>query len=122
MRVCGLDSYDDLSSSDVQRWLQQQSYTDQQAQPAFHPTFLNSRRDAPWILSSLTPFYDQHLITDVLHQANSGKEATVFCCEAHPSTGEHYLAAKIYRPRMFRSLRNDAIYRFSRVQRDEQGQ
>jgi RIO kinase 1 len=33
-----------------------------------------------------------------------------------------YLAAKVYRPRMFRSLRNDAIYRFSRVQRDEQGQ
>ena len=33
-----------------------------------------------------------------------------------------YLAAKIYRPRMFRSLRNDAIYRYSRVQRDEQGQ
>jgi RIO kinase 1 len=106
----------------VQRWLQQQSYTDQQAKPAFNPTFLTSRRDAPWILSSLTPFYDQHLITDILHEAHSGKEATVYCCEAHPSTGERYLAAKIYRPRMFRSLRNDAIYRFSRVQRDEQGQ
>jgi RIO kinase 1 len=51
-----------------------------------------------------------------------GKEATVYCCEAHPSTGVEYLAAKVYRPRMFRSLRNDAIYRFSRVQRDEQGQ
>ncbi|HEV2654056.1 MAG TPA: RIO1 family regulatory kinase/ATPase, partial [Ktedonobacteraceae bacterium] len=49
-------------------------------------------------------------------------EATVYCCAAHPSTGVQYLAAKIYRPRMFRSLRNDAIYRFSRVQRDEQGQ
>lgn len=36
--------------------------------------------------------------------------------------GIQYLAAKIYRPRMFRSLRNDALYRFSRVQRDEQGQ
>src|SRR5438034_10564254 len=33
-----------------------------------------------------------------------------------------YLAAKIYRPRMFRSLRNDAVYRYGRVQRDEQGQ
>jgi len=83
---------------------------------------LTSRRDAPWILSSLTPFYDQQLITDVLHEAHSGKEATVFCCAAHPSTGVEYLAAKIYRPRMFRSLRNDAIYRYSRIQRDEQGQ
>ena len=111
------------SSSAVQRWLREQSYDEpQQPKPAFHPTLLASRRDAPWTLSSLTPFYDQHLITDVLHEAHSGKEATVFCCEAHPSTGEEYLAAKIYRPRMFRSLRNDAIYRFSRIQRDEQGQ
>jgi RIO kinase 1 len=81
-----------------------------------------SKRDAPWILSSLLPLYDQHLITDVLQEAHSGKEATVYCCEAHPSTEVEYLAAKIYRPRMFRSLRNDAIYRFSRVQRDEQRQ
>jgi len=110
------------SSSDVQRWLREQAYEEQQRRPVFNPTLLASRRDAPWILSSLTPFYDQHLITDVLHEAHSGKEATVYCCEAHPSTGVEYLAAKIYRPRMFRNLRNDAIYRFSRVQRDEQGQ
>jgi RIO kinase 1 len=110
------------SSPDVQRWLREQAYDEPQPKPAFHPTLLASRRDAPWTLSSLTPFYDQHLITDVLHEAHSGKEATVFCCEAHPSTGEQYLAAKIYRPRMFRSLRNDAIYRYSRIQRDEQGQ
>jgi len=111
------------SSSAVQRWLREQAYEEQPtARPAFHPTLLASRRDAPWILSSLMPFYDQHLITDVLHEAHSGKEATVYCCTAHPSTGVQYLAAKIYRPRMFRSLRNDAIYRFSRVQRDEQGQ
>ncbi len=111
------------SSSEVQRWLREQAYEEEQQKvPAFNPTLLTSRRDAPWILSSLTPFYDQHLITDVLHEAHSGKEATVYCCQAHPSTGVDYLAAKIYRPRMFRSLRNDAIYRFSRVQRDEQGQ
>ena len=121
------------SSADVQRWLREQSYEDEEQpesrssqnrgqSPAFNPTLLASRRDAPWILSSLSPFYDQHLITDVLHEAHSGKEATVYCCEAHPSTGVDYLAVKVYRPRMFRSLRNDAIYRFSRVQRDEQGQ
>ncbi len=110
------------SSTDVQRWLREQAYDPQQHSPGFHPTLLASRRDAPWILSSLEPFYKQHLITDVLHEAHSGKEATVYCCQAHPSTGMDYLAAKVYRPRMFRSLRNDAIYRFSRVQRDEQGQ
>ncbi len=110
------------SSAEVQRWLRQQAYEEQQYRPAFNPTLLASRRDAPWVLSSLEPFYNQQLIVDVLHEAHSGKEATVFCCEAHPSTGVEYLAAKVYRPRMFRSLRNDAIYRFSRVQRDEQGQ
>ncbi len=113
------------SSADVQRWLHEQAYEEQQSiqnRPAFNPALLASRRDAPWILSSLAPFYDQHLITDVLHEAHSGKEANVYCCKAHPSTGVEYLAAKVYRPRMFRSLRNDAIYRFSRVQRDEQGQ
>lgn len=113
------------SSSAVQRWLKQQGYEENEAavkKPVFNPAFLASRRDAPWILSSLTPLYDQQLITDVLHEAHSGKEATVYCCAAHPATGEEFLAAKIYRPRMFRSLRNDAIYRFSRVQRDEEGQ
>ena len=110
------------SSTDVQRWLRQQAYEEPQPLPPFHPTLLASRRDASWMLSSLAPFYGQRLIADVLYEAHSGKEATVFCCQAHPSSGAQYLAAKIYRPRMFRSLRNDALYRFSRVQRDEQGQ
>lgn len=114
-------------SSAVQRWLKQQAYdvepqAEQRQQPSFQPTFLAGRRDSPWILSSLTPLYDQKLITDIVYEVNSGKEATVFCCTAHPDTGQEYLAAKIYRPRMFRSLRNDAIYRYSRVQRDEEGQ
>ncbi len=104
------------SSSAVQRWLREQAYEEQPtARPAFHPTLLASRRDAPWILSSLMPFYDQHLITDVLHEAHSGKEATVYCCTAHPSTGVQYLAAKIYRPRMFRSLRKTEKGRAAQV-------
>src|SRR5262249_13372649 len=112
------------SSSAVQRWLKQTAYesTETEKKPSFNPAFLASRRDAPWILSSLTPLYDQPLITDLVHEPHSGKEATVFCCTAHPDTGAEYLAAKIYRPRMFRSLRNDAVYRYSRIQRDEQGQ
>src|SRR5215467_13352962 len=114
-------------SSQVQRWLKEQAYdfepeAEQQQATSFQPAFLAGRRDAPWILSSLTPLYDQKLITDIVHEVSSGKEATVFCCTAHPNTGQEYLAAKIYRPRMFRSLRNDAIYRYSRVQRDEEGQ
>ena len=109
------------SSVDVQRWLSEQAIDDDD-KPAFNPVFLAGLRDAPWILSSLTPFYKQDLITDVLYAAKSGKEASVYCCIAHPSTGMQYLAAKVYRPRMFRSLKNDAIYRTGREQRDVDGQ
>ena len=109
-------------NADVQRWLREQDAQDVNVRPAFNPSFVASRRDAPWLLSSLARFYDQDLITDVLHVVRSGKEATVYCCAAHPSTGVEYLAAKVYRPRMFRSLRNDAVYRLNRVQRDEQEQ
>ena len=33
-------------------------------------------------------FYEDWLITEVLHVVKSGKEATVYCCRAHPHTGE----------------------------------
>jgi RIO kinase 1 len=107
--------------AEVQRWLQEQALEDGGVKPEFHPSFLASRRDGPWILSSLAHFYEEDLITDVLHVVRSGKEASVYCCAAHPATGEAYLAAKVYRPRMFRSLKNDAIYRQSRLQHDREG-
>lgn len=107
-------------NQEVQRWLKEQAVEDG-AKPPFNPTFLASLRDAPWILSSLAHFYEENLITDVLFTAKSGKEATVYCCAADPSTGVEYLAAKVYRPRMFRSLSNDAIYREGREARDETG-
>jgi RIO kinase 1 len=108
------------SNADVQRWLQDQAL-DSSVKPQFDPTLLAGRRDRDWILSSLAHFYEQDLIADVLHVAKSGKEATVYCCAADPATGFQYLAAKVYRPRMFRSLKNDAIYRESRAQRDRDG-
>ncbi|GHO95907.1 hypothetical protein KSF_059550 [Reticulibacter mediterranei] len=110
------------SNADVQRWLKSQTSEDSEVKPAFHPTFLASQRDASWVLSSLSQFYEEDLITDVVHMVKSGKEASVYCCTAHPSTGKEYLAAKVYRPRMFRSLRNDAIYRESRIQHGGEGQ
>lgn len=109
------------ANADVQRWLSEQAI-DSDEKPAFSPAFLASQRDASWIMSSLTPLYKQDLITDVLYAAKSGKEASVYCCVAHPSQGMEYLAAKVYRPRMFRSLKNDAVYRTGRVQRDVDGQ
>jgi len=114
------ESYE--SNADVQRWLQSQSLKENDlSKSAFNPTFLASQRDSSWILSSLGNFYEQDLITDVLHVVKSGKEATVYCCTANASTGLDYAAAKVYRPRMFRNLRNDAVYREGRTQRDIDG-
>ncbi|MBV9280174.1 MAG: hypothetical protein JOZ41_08855 [Chloroflexi bacterium] len=80
----------------------------------FHPTFAGSRHEHAWISTYLGPFYRDHLISDVLRQVKGGKEATVYCCRAHPDTGLSLVAAKVYRPRMFRNLRNDAQYRQGR--------
>ncbi|HLV98815.1 MAG TPA: RIO1 family regulatory kinase/ATPase [Ktedonobacterales bacterium] len=108
------------SSVDVQRWLQEQSLEGGR-KPEFTPTFLAGQRDRLWVLSSLAQFYEQDLITDVLRVVKSGKEATVYCCAADPATSRTLLAAKVYRPRMFRSLKNDVVYRQNRAVRDERG-
>lgn len=88
---------------------------------AFNPTFHASRYEREWILNYLGPFYEEHLITDVLRQVKGGKEATVYCCRAHKSTGVKYIAAKVYRPQMFRALKNDAQYRRGREFVDTEG-
>lgn len=64
---------------------------------------------------ALDDFFAEGLITDVLYEVKSGKEATVYCCEAHPSTGVELLAAKIYRERQHRNFKNDAVYQEGRV-------
>lgn len=87
----------------------------------FDPTFSASKHERGWILDYLGRFYEDKLITDVLRSVKGGKEANVYCCEAHPSTGLELIAAKVYRPRMFRQLRNDARYRQGRDILDEDG-
>ncbi len=81
----------------------------------FVTTYQPARYEAEWLLSSLRMFYDEHLISDVLAQVKGGKEASVYRCTALPVTGATLLAAKVYRPRMFRNLRNDKVYREGRA-------
>jgi RIO kinase 1 len=88
---------------------------------AFTPTFTSSRHEREWILSYLGHFYDEQVITDVLARVKGGKEANVYCCQAFPGLGTDLVAAKIYRPRMLRNLRNDAVYREGRRVIDESG-
>jgi RIO kinase 1 len=54
----------------------------------------------------------------VLRVVKGGKEATVYLCTG--PEGAH-IAAKVYRPRMFRNLRNDAAYRVGTQLRDAGG-
>jgi len=45
----------------------------------------------------LDAFASRGLITRVHATLTSGKEGTVYCCRAHPSTRRKFLAAKVYR-------------------------
>ncbi len=80
----------------------------------FETSYRPSQYEQGWLLSSMLPFYEEGLITDVLFKVKGGKEASVYCCQAHPVTGFDLLAVKVYRPRMFRNLRNDKMYRQGR--------
>ena len=90
-------------------------------QQGFTPTFSPSEHERFWTLNYLEEFYNNAIITDVLRKDKGGKEANVYCCTAHPDTGLELIAAKLYRPRMFRNLRNDALYRQGRQLVDEDG-
>ncbi len=77
-------------------------------------TYQPGEQEEAWLLQSVQAFYYQDLISDILAQVKGGKEASVYRCQAHASTAHHWLAAKVYRPRQFRELSNDAMYREGR--------
>ena len=58
---------------------------------------------------------------DVLRMVKGGKEASVYLCQGNATSGLEFVAAKVYRPRMFRSLKNDWLYREGRGNLDESG-
>ena len=77
-------------------------------------TYTPARFEGGFLKDSLQPFYSQDQIVDVMAQVKGGKEASVYLCRAHPSMGVEWIAAKVYRPRQFRTMRNDSIYREGR--------
>ena len=80
-----------------------------------------SRHERKWIIDSLGNFYDQKWVNDVLRLVKGGKEASVYLCSSNPELAAEYIAAKVYRPRQFRSLKNDHTYREGRTVLDEDG-
>lgn len=86
-------------------------------------TYDASRHERAWIMNSLGLFYEMHWFDDILRIVKGGKEASVYQCQTSaksPIDGE-LLAAKVYRPRRFRNLKNDYIYREGRDELDDSG-
>lgn len=98
------------SDASVRLWLERKGIRTGE----FDPDFLKESHLREWILPSLTAFKQQGLIEDVIMEVSSGKEATVYSCLGTKKSGFPLLAAKVYRPRIFRSLSNDALYREGR--------
>lgn len=80
----------------------------------FTTTYQPARFEEGFLRDSVRTFFEQALITDILAQIKGGKEASVYRCVAHPTVSTPLLAAKVYRPRQFRNLSNDAAYREGR--------
>lgn len=87
----------------------------------FQTTYKPARHETVWLYDSVKTFYQQAMITDILSMVKGGKEASVYRCLAHDSITDEFLACKVYRPRMFRNLRNDKMYREGREVLTETG-
>jgi RIO kinase 1 len=88
---------------------------------SFDFTYHASLHEQSWLLASLGPFYEQHWISDILRMIKGGKEASVYLCTSGQSVRAPSLAAKVFRPRNLRNLKNDQLYRLSRAVLDEDG-
>jgi RIO kinase 1 len=84
-------------------------------------TYKAARFEEGWLLDSLAWFYEQHWISDVLRKVKAGKEASVYLCRSGEQVQAPLVAAKVYRPRMLRNLKNDQLYREGRAVLDENG-
>jgi RIO kinase 1 len=80
----------------------------------FKTTYIPGLFEEGWLLDSIRGLYEMGFITDVLGRVKGGKEANVYRCQLHDAHGGGLVAAKVYRPRHFRNLRNDAFYREGR--------
>jgi RIO kinase 1 len=87
----------------------------------FKFTYKAARFEEAWLLDSLVEIAEHKWISDVLRKVKGGKEASVYLCTSGVAVDVPLLAAKIYRPRMLRNLKNDQQYRTGRADLDESG-
>jgi len=93
----------------------------QEAAAEFKFTYKAARFEEAWLLDSLYEIAGQQLISDVLRKVKAGKEASIYMCRSGSIIDAGLIAAKVYRPRSLRNLKNDAIYRTGRTDLDEDG-
>ncbi len=87
--------------------------------------FNGTRQEKVYVTESLGGFFDDRWFDQILFKVKGGKEANVYCCRATPevaaAVGAPLLAAKVYRPRMFRAMHNDWFYKQGRTALDGEG-
>lgn len=94
----------------------------QQVSRDFQFTYKAARFEEVWLLDSLVNLAEYQWISDVLRKAKGGKEASVYLCKPGAAIPDaSFVAAKVYRPRMLRNLKNDQQYRDGRVDLDSEG-
>ena len=100
-----------------------QSFLQEQDDTASHFkfTYKAARFEEWWLLDSLGDFYEHKWIADVLSRVKGGKEASVYLCQPGPEVKSPLIAAKVYRPRSLRNLKNDGMYRAGRADLDNEG-
>lgn len=93
----------------------------QEVSREFKFTYKAARFEEAWLLDSLSEIAEHRWITDVMRKVKVGKEASVYLCKPGAAVDVPLLAAKIYRPRSLRNLKNDQQYRVGRTDLDEDG-
>jgi len=87
----------------------------------FQFTYKAARFEEAWLLDSLADIAEHKWISDVLRKVKGGKEASVYLCKSGAAVDAALVAAKIYRPRSLRNLKNDQQYRTGRIDLDGDG-
>jgi RIO kinase 1 len=89
--------------------------------PDFAEAAQVTETERAWIREHLGRMQEDQVILDVVRRVKAGKEATVYACTGHPSTGRAVIAAKLYRERSLRSSKNTGQYQQGRAMLDEDG-
>jgi RIO kinase 1 len=89
--------------------------------PTFSMTYRPHRFEEGWLEEAFEEWFAEGTLVDVLFKVGGGKEAEVYCCRGGQDLDGRLLAAKVYRPRKYRELANDAVYRTGRGLLDRHG-